>query len=122
MDCSPPGSSVHGILQVRILEWVAIPFSRHLPSGVAWSEKEKKKYYTKSLLLKWRFSSWHLTGQSSSGVENNRKKDMAGKPGLLQSMGSQRAGHDLVTEQHISTRPKGKACLLSKDFVFRRNE
>ena len=27
-DCSPPGSSVHGILQVRILEWVAMPFSR----------------------------------------------------------------------------------------------
>ena len=28
MDCSPPGSSVHGILQARILEWAAIPFSR----------------------------------------------------------------------------------------------
>ena len=28
MDCSPPGSSVHGIFQARILEWVAIPFSR----------------------------------------------------------------------------------------------
>ena len=28
MDCSPPGSSVHGILQARILEWVAIAFSR----------------------------------------------------------------------------------------------
>ena len=28
MDCSPPGSSVHGILQERILEWVAIAFSR----------------------------------------------------------------------------------------------
>ena len=28
MDCSPPGSSVHGILQVRMLEWVAMPFSR----------------------------------------------------------------------------------------------
>ena len=27
-DCSPPGSSVHGILQARILEWVAILFSR----------------------------------------------------------------------------------------------
>ena len=26
--CSIPGSSVHGILQARILEWVAIPFSR----------------------------------------------------------------------------------------------
>ena len=28
VDCSSPGSSVHGILQERILEWVAIPFSR----------------------------------------------------------------------------------------------
>ena len=28
MDCSPPGSSVHGILQAKILEWVAISFSR----------------------------------------------------------------------------------------------
>ena len=28
IDCSPPGSSIHGILQGRILEWVAISFSR----------------------------------------------------------------------------------------------
>ena len=28
MDCSPPGSSVHGDSQARILEWVAMPFSR----------------------------------------------------------------------------------------------
>ena len=28
VDCSPPGSSAHGILQARILECVAIPFSR----------------------------------------------------------------------------------------------
>ena len=28
MDCSPPGSSVHGILQARILEWVAMPSFR----------------------------------------------------------------------------------------------
>ena len=27
-DCSPPGSLVHGILQVRILEWVVILFSK----------------------------------------------------------------------------------------------
>ena len=32
MDCSPPGSSVHGILQARILEWVATLFSR----GSSW--------------------------------------------------------------------------------------
>ena len=27
MDCSPPGSSIHGIFQARELEWVAIAFS-----------------------------------------------------------------------------------------------
>ena len=32
MDCSPPGSSVHGSLQARILEWAAISFSRDLPN------------------------------------------------------------------------------------------
>ena len=32
MDCSPPGSSRRGILQARVLEWVAISFSRG-PSG-----------------------------------------------------------------------------------------
>ena len=31
IDFSPPGSSVHGILQARILEWLAMPFSRDLP-------------------------------------------------------------------------------------------
>ena len=31
MDCSLPGSSVRGILQARILEWLAISFSRDLP-------------------------------------------------------------------------------------------
>jgi len=32
MDCSPPGSSVHGILQARIPEWLAMPFFRDLPN------------------------------------------------------------------------------------------
>ena len=31
MVCSPPGSSVHGILQARKLEWVAIRFSKDVP-------------------------------------------------------------------------------------------
>ena len=33
MDCSPPGSSVHGILQARVLDWVVMPSSR----GSSWS-------------------------------------------------------------------------------------
>ena len=32
MDCGPPGSSVHGILQARIPKWVVIPFSRGFSS------------------------------------------------------------------------------------------
>ena len=32
MDCGPPGSSVHGILQARTLEWIAMPFSMDLPN------------------------------------------------------------------------------------------
>ena len=32
MDCSPPGSSVHGILQARRLEWVAFPAPGDLPN------------------------------------------------------------------------------------------
>ena len=30
LNCRPPGSPVHGILQARILEWIAIPFSRKI--------------------------------------------------------------------------------------------
>ena len=33
MDCSPPDSFVHGILQARILEWVAMPFTRGSPQS-----------------------------------------------------------------------------------------
>ena len=29
MDCSPPGSSAHGIFQARVLEWGAIAFSKY---------------------------------------------------------------------------------------------
>ena len=38
MDCSPPGSSVHGILQARILEWVAMPSSRGSSRPRDWTQ------------------------------------------------------------------------------------
>ena len=37
IDCSPPGSSVHGILLARILEWAAIPFSRESSQARDWT-------------------------------------------------------------------------------------
>ena len=42
MDCSPPVSSVHGIFQTRILEWVAISFSKH---SQLFGTKTKDKLY-----------------------------------------------------------------------------
>ena len=60
MDCSLPGSSVHGILQARILEWVAVPFSsgssqhRHQTQVsctadrffTVWATREAQKYWS----------------------------------------------------------------------------
>ena len=41
MDRSPPGSSVHGILQARLPEWVALPSSR----GSSWPRDQTLIYY-----------------------------------------------------------------------------
>ena len=48
MDCSPPGSSVHGILQTRILEWVASPFSRESsrPRDRTWASRIAGRFFT----------------------------------------------------------------------------
>ena len=42
MDCSPPGSSIHGILKTRILDWFAISFSR----GSSWPRDRTQVSYT----------------------------------------------------------------------------
>ena len=50
MDCSLPGPFVHGILQARILEWVATPFPRESP---------QPRYQTQvSHIAAWFFTSW----------------------------------------------------------------
>ena len=38
MDWSPPGCSIHGILQARILEWLAMPFSRGSSQSRDWTQ------------------------------------------------------------------------------------
>ena len=43
MDCSLPGSSVHGIFQARVLEWVAIAFS-NIKSNILQLGKDKADY------------------------------------------------------------------------------
>ena len=45
MDCSLPGSSIHGIFQARVLEWVAIDFSSMLlKHGLKFQASLKKMY------------------------------------------------------------------------------
>ena len=56
MNCSPPGSSVHGILQARILEWVG---SHSLPQGIFPNEESKPD------LLHCRWDLYHLSHQGS---------------------------------------------------------
>ena len=48
LDCSLPGSSVHGILQARILEWVAISFSRgsSQPRNRSWVSRNTGRFFT----------------------------------------------------------------------------
>ena len=42
MDCSPPGSSFHGIFQARVLDWGAIAFSEYNPKKTQKIQKKKK--------------------------------------------------------------------------------
>ena len=48
MDCSPPGSSVHEILQAKILEWVAVPSSRgsSQPRDRTWVSHIAGRFFT----------------------------------------------------------------------------
>ena len=48
MDCSPPGSSVHGIFQARVLEWGAISFSRgsSRPRDQTWVSRVADRRFT----------------------------------------------------------------------------
>ena len=59
MDCSPPGSSVHGILQTWILEWVAMPFSRGSSQPRDWTHT--------SCLLHWQEGSSPLAPPGKPG-------------------------------------------------------
>ena len=66
VDCSLPGSSVHGILQARILEWVAISFSKSSPYKAF-------IYYDFSLHL---FQRRHVHGNSVMFILSISKKQI----------------------------------------------
>ena len=63
MDCSPPGPSIHGIFQARVLEWVAISFSRDLPGPGIEPRSPSLLYYLSQLWLVAQFSSCCMRAQ-----------------------------------------------------------
>ena len=71
MDCSPPGSFVHGILQARILEWVAISFSN------AWKWKVKVKSLSHVWLLA---TPWTAAYQAPPPMWFSRQEYWSGVP------------------------------------------
>ena len=62
-DCSLPGSSIHGIFQARVLEWVAIPFSR----GSSQPRDRTQVSHIAGRL-------YHLSHQGSPGSQNDDTK------------------------------------------------
>ena len=95
MDCSPPGSSTHGILQARVLEWGAV-LVEDITNLAAHNFLLKLDETPKSFLHKAprsiakrrsiRLGAFQLTLPGSKFIQ--------GKLGMLQSMGSQRVRHN----------------------------
>ena len=84
MDCGPPGSSVHGIFQARVLEWVAIAFSvqnEYLVAICSFTRSQKLVLITEKAMAP--HSS--ILGWKIPWTE---------EPGGLQSMGLRRVGHN----------------------------
>ena len=123
VDCSPPSSSVYGIPQAGILEWVAMPSSR----GSSWP-RDRTHISTSTCIYRWVFfypcaslvaqrvnnlPAMQETGVQSLGQEDALKKGIAShssilawrilwteNPDGLHSMGLQRVRHDWATNTH----------------------
>ena len=126
MDCSLPGSSIHGIFQARILEWVAISFSRgssqprdqtqvspHCRQTLyRLSHQRSHNIFTGSkhtTLWEWiwflKLVKSHLNPRKARATHSSIawKIPWTEEPGGLQSMGSQRVGHDWATSLSLFT-------------------
>ena len=127
-----PGSSVHGILQAKIVEWIAYPFSRGssqprdrtqvscIAGGffTVWTTREASLYiyiytqththtyiYRVGISFTWIWlRSVYLSEKAMAPHSSTRawKIPWTEEPGGWQSMGSLRVGHDWATHSHFS--------------------
>ena len=103
MDCSLPGSSVHGIFQARVLEWIAISFSRGssnpgIETGASALEADtlpSEPPGKSSIMYVYTVSAEKAMATHSSTLA--WKIPWTEEPARLQSMGSLRVGHNWAT-------------------------
>ena len=100
IDGSPPGSSVPGILQTRILEWVAISFSN------AWKWKVKVKSLSRARLL---VTPWTGAYQAPPSIGFSRQEYWSGVP--LPSMSNSSCALKLWLPLLLTSRPKFEGLL-----------
>ena len=106
MDCSLSGSSVHGIFQARVLEWIAISFSRgsSQPRNRTRVSRIAGRHFTV-----WAIREAHIYISPSEKAMASHSSTLAWKipwaeePGGLQSMGSQRVGQGWATSLSLFT-------------------
>ena len=111
MDCSPPGSSVHGIFQAWILEWVAVSFSR----GSSWPRDRTRV----SRIVGRRFTVWatreahqkHRSPKNKSQIPKERYKRQNNRSGLKSKL-------TLKKFASLEVERKGKWKLIIKVLIF----
>ena len=135
MDCSLPGSSVHGILQARTLEWVAISFSRghSLPRNRIQISCIVGRFFTVWVTRSRKILIYTLEMAALSFIFNGlSKQEMAihasilawripwtEEPGSLQSMELQRVGHEWATNT-LTSKPVWNIFLMddkAREFI-----
>ena len=134
IECSPPGSSVHGILQATILEWVAIPFSRGFSwprdwtqvSCIAgrfftiWAAREAQNNGHKSniqckrnCILRW---AWKLN--PTDNIHLSQKADLKFPTCLLGFHVNRRNSQVSFKKQKIQVSPSGLRMLADSAILF----
>ena len=108
MDCGPPGSSAHGMLQARILEWVATPSSRG-------SSRPRDQTHISYHPLQWQvgsFHSGHLGGPVSlKEIIYDPASDRAELTGGRPQAVTQATGAAVNTDKALPSPPLASWCL-----------
>ena len=113
MDCSPLGSSIHGILQARILEWIAISFSR----GSSWP-RDRTQVSCVSCIGRQILYHWAARGRPFKAVQMKAKTNEEGGSSSLEwEAGSRDFGAPYFTEAFLS-RPTDLTTLNECSFLL----